>query len=328
MGSTIMKKKVVGIEVDVKQTTVAVVDVRGNIIAKKNFATSDYPNINDFISKLADCVFELGETLDENESIRSVGISMPSGNFITGCIENASNLPWRGVIPVAAMLRDRLGMAVAVGNDAYVMALGEKDYGSAHGMTDFIVLTLRHIGVGSCIFSNGKPHLGFRYFAGEVGHTCVEEGGRQCGCGRQGCLETYTSVTGVLRTAHELLEASSEPSLLRAMEDRLTLEAICECCRQGDPIAKETFRKTGLRLGIAIANYASIFDPEAIILGGELTTAGKCLLDPLFESFEEHVFKNIKDKVKISISKLSDDERNVLGASALAWSLKEFSLFR
>ncbi len=328
MSRTIMRKKVVGIEVDVKQTAVAVVDVRGNIIAKNCFATSDYPNINDFVSKLADCVFDLAGTLAGNESIRSVGISMPSANFITGCIENASNLPWRGVVPVAAMLRDRLGMAVAVGNDAYVTALGEKEFGDAHGMRDFIVLTLRHVGVGSSVFSNGKPHFGSRCFAGEVGHTCVEEGGRQCGCGRQGCLETYTSVKGVLRTAHELLESSNDPSLLRAMEGRLTLNDICECCREGDPIAKEVFRKTGLRLGIAIANYATVFDPEAIILAGELTAAGRCLLDPFFESFEEHVFKNIKDKVKISISKLSDDERNVLGASALAWSLKEFSLFK
>ena len=193
-----IKTRVVGIDVRLEKTTFAIVDIRGEIVAQDYFDTAEYPDVNDFVSVLADKVLVLIEENGGYEMIRSIGVSAPSASFVTGCIENAANLPWKGIVPLAAMLRDRLGLAVAVANDAHITALGEKAYGSAHGMKDFVVVSISHGGLGSCFFSNGMPHLGYNGFAGEVGHTCVVNNGRECGCGNKGCLETYCSRRGLL----------------------------------------------------------------------------------------------------------------------------------
>jgi len=256
-----------------------------------------------------------------------VGVSAPSANSLTGCIENAANLPWKGVVPLSVMLRDRLGLAVAVANDAHITALSEKAYGSAHGMKDFVVVSMSHGGLGSCFFSNGQPHLGYNGFAGEVGHTCVEVNGRECGCGNKGCLETYCGKKGLVRTAEELIAESKEPTLLSELTD-LNVQSITDCCYKGDKVAIEVFRRTGEMLGLGLANYASVLNPEAIILTGDMTQAGKWLLKPMRVSFEEHVFHNIKNKTRILVSILKEGERDVLGASALAWDVKEYSLFK
>ena len=180
-----IKTRVVGIDIRLERTTYAVVDMRGDIIAQDHFSTLDYSDVNDYATALSEKVLMMVEENGGYESIRSVGVSAPSASSVSGCIENAANLPWKGKVPLAAMLRDRLGLAVAVANDAHITALGEKAYGSAHGMKDFVVVSISHGGLGSCFFSNGMPHLGFGGFAGEVGHTCVEVGGRQCGCGHK-----------------------------------------------------------------------------------------------------------------------------------------------
>ena len=321
-----IKTRVVGIDIRVEKTTFAVVDIRGEIIAQDHFSTLDYQDINDYINALCEKVVTLVEENGGYEKIRSIGVSAPSASYVTGCIENAANLPWKGVIPLSALLRDRLGLAVAVANDAHITALSEKAYGSAHGMRDFVVVSISHGGLGSCFYSNGQPHLGAFGFAGEVGHTCVQVGGRQCGCGHKGCLETYCSKTGLVRTVKELIEEGNE-SLLSKL-DEITIEDVIRCCDEGDKVAIESFRRTGEALGLGLANYASILDPEAIILTGDMTIAGKWLLKPLRASFDEHVFHNIRGKTRLLVSILKEGERDVLGASALAWDVKEYSLFK
>ena len=321
-----LKTRVVGVDINVDTTTCAVVDIRGNILSTCQFPTSDYPFVSDFVAVLTEHILTLAESNGGYENIRSVGISISSGNFLTGCIENAPNLPWKGVIPLAAMLRDQLGLAVALANNAHVMALGEQAFGAAHGMKDFVLVSLGS-GMGSCIFSNGIIHLGANGFAGEVGHACVEPGGRQCGCGKQGCMETYTATKGILQTAQELMAESNEPSLMRHAE-KLTPQIIAEFCEQGDPLAIETYRRTGYLLGLGLANYASVVNPEAFIFAGKVSRAGHWLLQPASESFESHVFHNIQGKVKFVLSTIDDDVRNVLGASVLAWEVKEYSLFK
>jgi len=321
-----IKTRVVGIDIGYETTTYAVVDVRGKELAKAVFPTTDFPNINNFISYLSEQIIAMVEANGGYESIRSVGVSSPSGNSLTGCIEYSPNLPWKGEIPLAAMMRDRLGLAVAVGNDAYVMALGEVTFGNAHGMNDFILVELEQ-GLGSCVFSHGHPHLGATGYAGEIGHTVVVENGRQCGCGQKGCLETYCSKKGIVLTAQELMAESNVPSLMREAKE-LTPLTIASLCDQGDPLAIEVYKRTGEVLGLTLANYASVVDPEAIIIGGSTSRAGKWLMEPLDNSFEEHVFHNIQNKVKILVSALDKEEHNVLGASALAWSVKEYSLFK
>ena len=326
MAEAVIKSRVIGIDVSFETTTIAIVDIRGRVIAKTDFPTTDYPNINGFVNKLCETTIQLSENNGGYLSIRSVGISVPSGNYLTGCIENSPNMPWKGVIPLAAMLRDRLGLAVALGNDSHAIAMGEYVFGSAHGMCDFCIVTLGH-GLGSYTCSNKMFVLGAHGFAGELGHTCVEPNGRQCECGLRGCLETYVAEKGILRTAKELMESSDARSLMRDYE-RLSPRIIKECCDQGDEMAIEVFRRTGEVLGRAIANYVAVIDPEAVIIAGGISKAGHWLFDPVEKAYNEHVFHNLRGKVKLLVSSLETRERDVLGASALAREVKEYSLFK
>lgn len=321
-----IKTRVVGVDIREARTTYALVDIRGEILAIDYFSTLDYPDINNFVTALSEKIIMLVEENGGYERVRSIGISAPSSNYLTGCMENAANMPWKGVVPLAAMIRDRMGLAVALANDAHITALGEKAYGSAHGLKDFIVVSLSHGGLGSCIFYDGKPHLGVNGFAGEVGHTCVEINGRQCGCGAKGCLETYCSDKGLLMTIQEL----KNEGLSTILDDYKTLSipTIVQCCDQGDKLAIEAMRRTGFTLGLGLANYASVLNPEAIILTGDMMAAGKWLLKPMRKSFDEHVFHNIQGKTRLLVSILKEGERDVLGASALAWDVKEYSLFK
>lgn len=325
MNQTAVKKRVVGVDISLDLTTFAIVDVRGNILAKDSFPTQDYPEINSFVTVLCEKIVGLVELNGGYESIRSIGVSAASANFLTGCIVNAPNMPWKGVVPLAAMMRDQLGLAVAVANNSHVVGLGEQAFGSAHGMRDFIAITLGS-GMGSSIFSDGEINLGFNGHAGEIGHTCIDLNGRLCGCGNRGCLEAYTAAKGIIQTAKEVMESSDEPSLMRDAE-KLTPKTIFEFCEQGDKLAIEVYRRTGELLGLGLANYASLVNPEAIIFTGGISRAGHWLLEPAKKSFEEHVFHNIQGKVKFLQSELGEDERNVLGASVLAWRVKEYSLF-
>lgn len=321
-----IKTKVVGVDISNETTTYAVVDIRGNILAEESFATSEYPDVNNFVTALSDKIVMLVEANGGYETIRSIGVSCPSASSVSGCIENAANLPWKGVIPLSAMLRDRIGLAVGLSNDAHISSLGEYTFGSAHGMKNFIIISLG-VGIGSCFFSAGHEHQGNLGYAGEFGHTCIIDKGRKCGCGHEGCVESYVGAAGIVITARELLEESDKPSLMRQAE-RLSPKIITGFCNEGDELAIEVYRRTGYILGRALANYASLVDPEAIILTGGISHAGKWLVDPTSESFEAHVFGNLKGKVKILLSKLDDRERDVLGASALAWSVPEYSLFK
>ena len=321
-----IKTRVVGVDIREVKTTYAVVDIRGEIIAMDYFMTMEYPDVNDYVSALSEKIIMLVEENGGYDKIRSVGMSAPSANFMTGCLENAANMPWKGIVPLAAMLRDRLGLAVALANDAHVTALGEKAYGSAHGLKDFVVVSISHGGLGSCIFMDGKPYLGVNGFAGEVGHSCVEVNGRPCGCGRRGCLETYCSDRGLVQTVNELL-AEGEPSALKDLKN-ISAQTVSYYCDRGDVVAIEAFRRLGFMLGLGLANYASILNPEAIILTGDMMQAGKWLIKPMRKSFEEHVFHNIQRETRLLVSILKEGERDVLGASALAWDVKEYSLFK
>ena len=321
-----IKTRVVGVDISLERTSIGIVDIRGNIIATDCFVSSEHPYIGDYVTVLCEHIMNLVDQNGGYESIRSVGVCAPSGNYRTSSIENAPNMPWKGVVPLAAMLRDRLGMAVALANNAHAMALGEQTFGAAHGMRDFAVISMGH-GLGSCFFSNGIAHLGNDGFAGEVGHTCFIPNGRQCGCGKRGCLETYTAANGIVMTAQEVLAERTEPSMMRQVE-RLSPKLIQDLCDQGDELAIETYRRTGYYLGLGLANYASVLNPEAFVFTGGIAQAGKWLFEPANEVFEEHVFHNLQGKVRFLVSNLENRTRNMLGASVLAWGVKEYSLFK
>ena len=256
------------------------------------------------------------------EKIKGIGAGCPNGNYYTGNIEFAPNLPWKGVVPFATLLSEAFGIPAAITNDANAAAVGEMTYGVARGMKNFIMITLG-TGVGSGIVIDGKIVYGHDGFAGELGHVrVVRNNGRLCGCGREGCLETYSSATGVARTAREFLEMSDKQSSLRLVEPKMiTSKDVFDAAMQDDELAKEVFEYTGKILGEAFADFIAFSAPEAIVLFGGLAKSGDLILKPVVENMEKNLLAIWKGKVKVLFSALKEADAAVLGASALAWEL-------
>ncbi len=300
-------------------TIIGAVDARGRIVANTAIKTRDYAEFEDFTDALVKSCHRVMSEAGGPNMFAAIGIGAPNANYYSGNIENAANLPWKGVLPLGEVLSEALEIPVAVTNDANAAAIGEMTYGVAKGMRDFIMITLG-TGVGSGIVINGQLVYGSDGFAGELGHVCVVRGGRQCGCGKKGCLETYCSATGMVRTAVEMLQQRSDESLLRKIDaSRLTSKDVYEAALQGDALAKEVFEFTGRIMGEAFADFVSFSAPEAIVLFGGLAQAGDLLMNPIREAMEANLLPYWKDKVKLKPSALKSSEAAVLGAAALGW---------
>jgi len=254
--------------------------------------------------------------------VKGIGVGVPNGNYFKGTIEFAPNLPWRGVVPLASLIQDAFTLPTVLTNDANAAAIGEMTYGAARGMKDFIMITLG-TGLGSGIVVNGQLVYGHDGFAGELGHVIVFPEGRRCGCGRKGCLETYVSATGIVRTIHELLQSRHIPSLLRDMNPTaITSKTIRDAALKGDALAIEAFEFTGKILGQQLANFVAFSSPEAIILFGGLTRAGDLIFRPTIHAMEENLLQIYKNKIKVLPSELKESDAAILGASALVWEIK------
>jgi glucokinase len=312
----------IGIDIGGTNTKFGIVDRTGNLLFSNRILTSSHKEVETFIDDLYDNLNPLIEKAGGVGRIKGIGVGAPNGNFYTGTIEYAPNLPWRGIIPLAKMIESRFQLPVTLTNDANAAAIGEMMYGAAKGMKDFIMITLG-TGVGSGIVANGKLIYGHDGFAGELGHTIVIPGGRiHKGTGKKGSLESYASATGVTHTAIEMLEKSKEDSLLRKVpKTKLDSKAVYEAALQGDKLALEIFEFTGKILGLALANAVMFSSPEAIILFGGLTKAGEFILKPTRAHMEENLIKIFQDKVKILISHLKESDAAILGASALVWDM-------
>lgn len=318
------KPYAIGIDIGGTNTVFGIVDKRGQIINQGSIKTGVYKEINIYIEALSDAVQKIIDEVGGTSNIKGIGIGAPNGNYFTGCIEFAPNLPWKGVIPLAQMLTDRLHIPVELTNDANAAAIGEMTYGAARGMKDFLVITLG-TGVGSGIVVNGQLVYGHDGFAGELGHTTACRNGRLCNCGLKGCLETYSSATGVARTAVEFLESRDTPSLLRKIDkSSITSKDVYDAAIEGDELAKEIFEFTGKILGESFANFVSFSSPEAIILFGGLTKAGKLIFDPVRKHMEENMLPIFRNKIKLLMSELKESDAAVLGASALGWEVKDY----
>ena len=316
---------VLGIDIGGTNSVFGVVDARGSILYSGAIKTGQYAKIDDYVAELCKGVKVIIELAGGIELFRGVGVGAPNGNYFSGCIEFAPNLPWEGKIPLAQLISDQLdGLPVSLTNDANAAAIGEMTYGLARGMKDFIVITLG-TGVGSGIVVNGTLVYGHDGFAGELGHVIVRrgEGARPCGCGRNGCLEAYTSATGVARTAREILEKRTDESLLRGMPAAdITSKDVYDAAIKGDKIALEIFEFTGEMLGEAFADFVAFSSPEAIILFGGLTKAGDLIMDPIQKSMDKNMLKVFEGKTKVLFSQLKESDAAVLGASALGWEAK------
>ena len=314
---------VVGIDVGGQTTKLGVVDARGTVLAQTVIRTDTYSTIEPYIAELAEAINKIIKDADAEGKVRGVGVGAPNGNYYTGTIENAPNLPWghNGVVEFAKLLSAAMnGLPVALTNDANAAAVGEMTYGAARGMKNFIMITLG-TGVGSGIVINGEVVYGHDGFAGELGHTAaVRNNGRQCNCGKTGCLEAYASATGVARTAREWLELTDEPSVLRNL-DTIASKDVYDAAKEGDKLALKIFDFTGRILGRSFADFIAFSAPEAIVLFGGLARAKEFLLAPMEEAMNANLLPLWKNKVKIVFSQLKESDAAILGASALAWEL-------
>lgn len=324
MISNMEKPYVVGIDIGGTNTVFGIVDARGTILCNGSIKTQAYEKVEDYVDAVCTNLLPLIESEGGVEKIKGIGIGAPNGNYYSGTIEFAPNLPWKGVIHLAELFEQRLGIPTALTNDANAAAVGEMTYGAARGMKDFIMITLG-TGVGSGIVINGQVVYGHDGFAGELGHVIVRRGeaGRMCGCGRKGCLEAYCSATGVARTARELLSARTDESLLRNIPaEAIASKDVYEAAVKGDKLAQEIFEFTGSLLGESLADFIAFSSPEAIVLFGGLAKSGDYIMKPLQKALEDNVLNVFKGKTRILVSELKDSDAAVLGASALGWELK------
>lgn len=316
------KPYVLGVDIGGTNTVFGIVDARGNVVVNASIKTATHNDIEKYLDDLQKGMEMLIEQVGGKDMIHGIGVGAPNGNYFSGSIEFAPNLPWKGKIPLADMIKKRMGIPVALTNDANAAAIGEMTYGAARGMKDFIVITLG-TGVGSGIVVGGQLVYGHDGFAGELGHMIVRRNGRMCGCGRQGCLETYTSATGVARTAREYLSIRSDESQLRNVDvDAITSKDVYDAAINSDPLALEIFESTGAILGEAFADFVTFSSPEAIILFGGLTKAGDLIMNPIKHHMEKNLLNIYKGKTKLLVSQLKDSDAAVLGASALGWEAK------
>ncbi|MCL2098255.1 MAG: ROK family protein [Bacteroidales bacterium] len=316
-----MKKLAVGIDIGGNNTVYGLVDIDGKIVADSSFRTMKYQKFDLFLEALVHGLQLLQESVKEETELIGIGFGAPCGNYYTGNIEHAANLKiWGEVLPVAEKLSVYYpNLPVVITNDANAAAIGEMLYGAAKGMKNFTVITLG-TGLGSGIVINGELLYGHDGFAGEFGHIIVSPNGRECGCGRCGCLETYASGSGIVRTVYKLLADHRDPSELKAISfNELTGEMITKAAENGDPVAIEAFAHTGLYLGRALADLVAITAPEAIFLFGGLADAGKYIFEPTREQMEANMLSFWKGKVKLLPSGLENKNAAVLGAAALAW---------
>ena len=322
MNTNMEKPYVVGIDIGGTNTVFGIVDARGTILCSSSIKTQAYDDVNNYADAVCNNLLPLIESVGGKEKIKGIGVGAPNGNYYNGTIEFAPNLPWKGVIRLADMIEERLEIPTALTNDANAAAIGEMTYGVARGMKDFIMITLG-TGVGSGIVINGQMVYGHDGFAGELGHTIIRRGGRPCGCGRRGCLETYCSATGVARTAREFLAERTEPSLLRQIPvEEITSKDVYDAAVKGDKLALDIFDFTGTILGESLADAIAFSSPEAIVLFGGLAKSGEYLMRPLLKALNENVLNIYKGKAKLLMSELKDSDAAVLGASALGWEIK------
>lgn len=341
-----MRQVAIGIDIGGTNTAIGVVDHEGNVLYEKKpqlptpqkrenpnmtVAVSD-ELIDKYISNLTSEIktaIDIVKQINPEIEVAGIGIGAPNGNYYSGTIENAANLPFVGVIAFTDLIQKNFPEIkhVKLTNDANAAALGEMIYGGGKGMKNFVMITLG-TGLGSGIIVNGDLVYGADGFAGECGHTTLVPNGRLCGCGGYGHLEAYCSATGIKRTVYELLAQynATESELAKVPYADMTAKIVYDAAENGDPIAKEVFQNAGELLGRSLADTVHYLSPEAIFLFGGAAAAGDYIFKPTRESLEKYVLPTFRNKVKILPSRLKEGSAAIVGASALVWKEIEKAL--
>jgi glucokinase len=317
-----MHQAVAAIDIGGTNTVIGLVNRDGKILGKDSLRTTDYTDPKDLVAAAAKKIFALVDVSRSQNggcALAGAGIGTPNGNYFSGTIEFAPNLKWKGVIPLAEYFSAALQVKTVLTNDANAAAFGEMYFGGAKWMKDFIFITLG-TGLGSGIVVDGRMIYGHDGFAGELGHVIVMQHGRQCGCGRKGCLEQYCSATGIVKTYLEIIR-SSDPQALDSLGSTVVdAKTIYEMALSGDENAFYAFNYTGEMLGLALANSVAYTSPQAIFLFGGLAQAGELLFNPTIISFEKNLLNIYRDKIKILPSSLPENDAPILGAASLIWN--------
>lgn len=301
----------VGIDIGGTNSVVGICNDAGDVITVKSFPTRSFQSPELFVSEVSQWL----EAQPEYNNIVGIGVGAPNGNINTGSIEFAPNLPWKGKVELVRMFEESTGKKTLLTNDANAAAIGEMTFGNAMDLTDFVLITLG-TGLGSGVVVNGKLVSGAHGIAGEFGHVIAERDGRDCGCGRKGCLETYVSSTGVVRSVFELESGIKQSSSLLKSE-AIDAQTIFEQAELGDVFAAEVVEYTANMLGRSLADFACFSDPQAYVLFGGIAQSGQKFADLVKQSMEQHILNIYADRIEIRISNLHDRNAAVLGAASL-----------
>ncbi len=303
----------IGIDIGGTNTKFGLIGPDGTILKRHRIQTSSFDSFDSFIKEVVE---QARKMLKSEDELIGIGIGAPNGNVHSGMIESAPNMPWRYKLPIRAKVQEAFDCPVALTNDANAAAMGEKIFGGAKEMNDFVVITLG-TGVGSGIYINGDLAYGHDGFAGEIGHVITYPGGRLCGCGRRGCIEAYVNAKGILRTLAEEKYQFPDSELAQIEEKEINVKVIGQYAEKGDSLALHIFEKTGEFLGLTLANSMAYTSPEAFFLFGGITKVGEILREPVHRHMEANMLNIYQNKAKVVFSELPEDDAAILGAAAL-----------
>lgn len=311
-----MNKEKIAIGIDIGGTNIelAWINKSGEILNHKSYKTTNFNTADIFVEKASAEIIETNKTLSNYEII-GIGIGAPNGNYFTGSIEFAPNLKWEGIINLVKMFENKTGFKTQLTNDANAAAFAEKIFGAAKETKNFLVVTLG-TGLGSGIFVNGEILYGSTGFAGELGHTTAIEDGRKCKCGKKGCLETYVSATGIVKTAKEFSVLSKIGEEL-SKKDNFEAKDIFIAAENNNKLALETIKYTANILGKSLANYVALFSPETIFLTGGMAKSHSLLIPETEKVMNKEMLKIFKGSVNILPSSLIKQNAGLLGAAAM-----------
>jgi glucokinase len=306
---------VIGVDIGGTNTVYGFIDHLGKIIEYNQISTNASLPADDLINRL-EVNFKKFIKLNPNYVLKGIGIGAPNGNHLTGIIVNPPNLNW-GDIDIQSRLKNIFSCKVILTNDANAAALGEKKYGVAKNMNDFIMITLG-TGLGSGIYSGGNLIYGSDGLAGEMGHITIEINGRKCNCGKYGCLESYVSATGISKTINQLIKKNPEDKLLNSIKNgQLDGIKLDKAFDDNNKIAKRIYSYTGAMLGKGLALVATLFSPEAFIFYGGFSNAGDRIFQFAYSEMEKNLLLNQKGKISLIKSILPEGQAGILGASSL-----------
>ncbi len=313
-----MEKVNIGVDVGGMSIKAGLVNYNGDILFKKSCVT-DGKNVPKFLEDMKNLLKEVIEEGNKlNLEIDGIGFGVPGMvNNKLGTIDKMANISGRN-IPLREYLAD-LNLPIYISNDANVAALAEQKFGAAKGYQDVILLTLG-TGVGGGVICDGRLYEGNEGKGAELGHVCLILNGRQCGCGRKGCLETYASASALLRDTKEMMEEHKDSMMWEyANNDINNVSGLTsfECAKKGDKWANEVIDNYVMYLGEGMLDFCNIFRPEVFVIGGGISNQGKYLTDKLQKYLEDHNYGyESAPRSEVVVAKLKNDA-GIIGAASL-----------